>query len=447
MQKLRAQRLLPLVLCFVIFLLGTNASACGAMESLPDINLSDTSSKAIPVEGDFRLNLQFYAESLGSDNHAALNFQVGNDVLTIAFAGHEGVGTFGAFARLNGEHSIKLHDGSTCFFSDGFHSTGANKSVDNCTVHVALCRIGDTITLDAIRNTWLGAKRITSYSISLAQLTGDGTVYLSGSNLAFSSVCYSVEQLSGSSSAQEEPLMVGILLSLLVLAVSVIAFLFVLKKFTPWVQDLLDVDFWLPAAIVAVALLAYGAVMVVSWFNFSAANHIVHSINHIFYYAASDLILPLHGSLLANKLVVIAALVAGSGILVLLCVSDTSAKVFPAALLCGALGLASGYALISFAVAGLASVLNELLAVVVVALVFLFVCSAAEGSGGSSVPSAFVPPQQLRMGGTIYSVSHSDGNYLYIYPQNGDNREVFPVHKNGSGGTYTDSSGNDYSAF
>lgn len=447
MQKLCIQRFFPLALCVVLFLLGGNASAYGAMQPLPDINLSDTSSAAIPVEGDFRLNLQFYAESLGSDNHAALNFRVGNDVLTIAFAGHEGVGTFGTFARLNGEHSIKLRDGSTCFFSDGFHSTGANKRVDNCTVRVEFCRIGDTITLEAIRNTWLGTKRITSYSISLAQLAGDGTVYLSGSNLALSSVCCSVERLSGSSSAQEKPLMVEILLLLLALAVSVIAFLFVLRKFTPWVQDLLDVDFWLPAAIVAVALLAYGAVMVVSWFNFSAANHIVHSINQIFRYVASDLVLPLQGSLLANKFVVIAALAVGLGILILLCVSDSSAKVFPAALLCGALGLASGYALISFAVAGLSSVLNELLSVIAVALVFLFVCSAAEGSGDGSAPSASAPPQRLRMGSTVYYVSHSDENYLYIYPQNGDNREAFPVHKNGSGGAYTDSSGNDYFSF
>ena len=445
MQKLCIQRFFPLALCVVLFLLGGNASAYGAMQPLPDINLSDTSSAAIPVEGDFRLNLQFYAESLGSDNHAALNFRVGNDVLTIAFAGHEGVGTFGTFARLNGEHSIKLHDGSTCFFSDGFHSTGANKSVDNCTVRVEFCRIGDTITLEAIRNTWLGTKRITSYSISLAQLAGNGTIYLSGSKLALSSVCYSVEPVA--SAAHEDSMLATVLLLLLTLAVSVTAFLFVLRKFTPWVQDLLDVDFWLPAAIVAVALLAYGAVMVVSWFNFSAANHIVHSINHIFRYVASDLVLPLQGSLLANKFVVIAALAVGLGILILLCVSDSSAKVFPAALLCGALGLASGYALISFAAAGLASVLNELLSVIVAALVFLFVCSAAEGSGGGSAPSASAPPQRLRMGSTVYYVSHSDENYLYIYPQNGDNREAFPVHKNGSGGAYTDSSGNDYFSF
>ena len=111
MQKLCIQRFFPLALCVVLFLLGGNASAYGAMQPLPDINLSDTSSAAIPVEGDFRLNLQFYAESLGSDNHAALNFRVGNDVLTIAFAGHEGVGTFGTFARLNGEHSITGRSG------------------------------------------------------------------------------------------------------------------------------------------------------------------------------------------------------------------------------------------------------------------------------------------------------------------------------------------------
>ena len=248
MQKVGIQRLLPLTLCFVIFLLSTNASAYGAMQSLLDINLSKTFSKAIPVEGDFRLNLQFYAESLGyGDNHVALNFRVGNDVLMIAFAGYEGVGVFGGFARLNGEHFIKLPDGSTCFFSDGFHYTGANKSVANHTVRVELCRIGDTITLDAYRNTWLGAKRITNYSINLAQLAGDGTVFFSGSHLVLSSVYYSLEPLSGSSSAPGESLLVDILLLLLTVAISVIAFGFVSKKFTPWVQDLLEIDFFLPA--------------------------------------------------------------------------------------------------------------------------------------------------------------------------------------------------------
>lgn len=368
------------IFLFLAVLLCTGVSAGGGADTLPDADLNEGPTRSIPVTGDFQLNIEFRAESAvdekNPEHEARLELTLGEERLVVGFGGRKGAGIYYGSLKLYGA------DGKEKPVDETWGDTDIGKEVAGKTVRVALCRTGDTVTLQAKKSGLLSSKRITDVTVPLDGAAQSGQVCLSGHNLLLREIGWHMTQPSAGADAPFGVTLVKLIASL---AVSAAVFFFVRQKLLVWLRRAARYDFSFSASVVSAACLSYGVIMILSWVSLPAADAVLRCINRVYAGVGSSLTIPLEGSLLANKIFVIAVMAVGVAILMLGASVGCDFGVAPAMLAAGMLGLASLYGWAQMIFAFTAHLVKGLISAIAILVLFLAGTSGTP-SGASDVP-------------------------------------------------------------
>ena len=407
MQMIKHIPLGMLITCILLVLMCTTVSASSGMNTLPDADLNQGPTQAIPVEGDFQLDFTFHTESTTDDtqppHEVRVELTLGDERLVIGAGGYKNVGVYGGSLKLFGS------DGAEKYVDGIWNHTKGSSSVSGKTVRVELCRTGDTVTLKAKKAGIIGSKWIMDVTIPLNEAAKEGQVCFSGYNLLLSDIQWNMESSSpveatdnissvddsdnaagveGATDRSNNTLLGDIVKFIITLAISAAVFFLLRNKITVALRYDLDYDFSLSAAIVSAVCLSYGGFMVFSWMNYPKANALLKTINHIFSSVESALSIPLEGSLLANKILVFAVITVGVLILIFGAMAGYSIKVPIVMLFTGAIGMVCLYSWSILVYVFISKLISGLFATIVVVVLM-----AAAGAAVSDTPVSEYHPE------------------------------------------------------
>lgn len=382
MQKIKHIIVRSLMLCFLtVFLCGCAAADSGE-QSLPDANLNDAPTQSISVDGDFNLNVKFYAvSSTGEPNPV---HEIRTELL---WEDERLVICFGGLKTGNSSiNSAVLYraDGSQEVVECTIEDTNAKQNVSEKNISIELCRTGETMTLKAKKAGLFRSTTILDMMIPLKEIAAqEGAVRFSGENLILTDIRWNRETPVTPDIDPNMPVKNIIINLIVTLVISVIMFILV-GSVLDWIREIRGYRFSLSRATVSSACLLYGGMMILSWENLAATNSILRFINRIYSGVESHLTLPAEGTIFADRRFVFAIIIVGIIFLLWGVITEKKVEVIPVIIIYGLLILATVYPWIQLIWEITSGIIKGLEGMGSVIILFLFLVMAGSGSSATS---------------------------------------------------------------